>query len=251
MFYKIGSSVFILCASILSIFIDKPKGEKLSNTRKVLITFFIMASFTSIIIIVMDHHSEVERQVKDEMIIDGLNRTIQNDSLTIDLLTEQVNQNKLAEKKAQTERLELKKLLEPFEKLALEEYPDLKLEIALQKIINNIKTLEEKSNYLETRNTFKPITLQKLIEVVTAFNAIDNQDKERLNIVFNCGTEDINRENYTNELIGIMKSAGFKKVKKQYTLNAWTGKITSPMVYYCNDEDISLVKQITNILYTN
>lgn len=244
-----------LLISIMNIIIRKPKGKSFSNRQWILIIVLIISSIIAVIVIVDDSNDEklkinqLQRIVtKSDQTIQSLKKLNVSDSITITLLNKQIVDSKKSEEQAQKERIELKKLLEPFEKIAAEKYPDFKLKNALDKIIQDLDNLSNKTEYLEHRENFIPLSNKRKELLKKSFEHFDPIFKENFDIEVICGIDNVNRKKFAEELRDLLKFVGFEKVEIRWGYNLVIGRYSSPIVFYCNENDISSITEFLTIL---
>ena len=248
MFVKLLGPFLGFIISIMNIIIQKSKGKSFSKLQWYLIIFLIMSSIIASIIIIEDANDEKIRfkQLKqiakksDESNL-YLKKLNVSDSLTISLLKNQIVTSQTNEKQAQKEREELKVLLAPIEKLATEKYPDYKLDKALNSILQDLERIGNETVYLKQRNNYKPLSNKRKELLRISFINFNLSFKKKFEFEIMCSIDDINRKKFAEEFKDILIYLGFENVKLRWINNLVIGKYSSPIIIYCNRNDIPLI----------
>jgi len=202
MILKLIASVLIFVIALVERFYNKEVSKR-KKVKRIFLTLLILSLLFSVVIIIIDdvenknkHDYVVQRNDKLKTQIDSLIRitqTSENNATDRDIIL-------------QSKINELNDKLEPFVKLAIKKYPNMKIEDALSKL--QLDLIETKK--LATRDIYKSLSSNLKESLITSLSDYVKNQKSIPVIKFYVQQGNQNRYQVVNDLIEILNKAGIK-----------------------------------------
>lgn len=230
--FKIVGPVLLILAGLFQFFIDHiwtdRRTKSYKNARKIYIGIVILAGIFSIITISVDHTKS-----KDTISYLTTLKKTADSTLAISEIRE------LEAKQDRSNLLKniesLRQKLNPFIALAQSKYPNLETDDALrylrqdlQELKNKTDNLQKQTTQLEKRVHYTNLLPQFRTRIIVALKEVleKNQGQDiKINVIEEMGNRA--RHQLCEEIISILKEAGFKNINHIGQQSYWRGSLTA------------------------